>query len=124
MASRSRRPSPASSAEYEALLRVIVDLRDAAGVSQRELARRIDRSNSHVSMIENGQRRLELLEFYLIARAIGVEPSRLFETVSAVLDRVRAEPDAPIDPQAWRRIAGSPEALPAAADSSAENRCS
>ena len=87
---RARRPNPVSGSEYGAVLSVLVAWRRGAGISQRELARRIRRSNSHVSMIENGQRRLELLEFYEIARALGVSPASLFAEVAERLENLCA----------------------------------
>lgn len=90
MISRSRRPSPIGTGEYAAMLAVIVGQRLAHGVSQRELARRMARSNSHISMIENGQRRVELLEFYDIAHALGLPPAMLFEAIAKEVERVRA----------------------------------
>jgi transcriptional regulator with XRE-family HTH domain len=89
MTARPRRPVPLQGGEYAALLAVIVGQRLARGISQRELARRISRSNSHVSMIENGQRRVELLEFCDIANALGLSPTDLFGAVAGELDRVR-----------------------------------
>ncbi|WP_340646031.1 hypothetical protein [Phenylobacterium sp.] len=37
-------------------------------------------------MIETGQRRIDTLKFYKVARSVGVEPVALFERLSARLD--------------------------------------
>lgn len=61
---------------------VIVDVlrrtREHAGLTQGELGSRIDRDQSHVSLIEGSQRRLDLVEFMRIAVALGRDPVELF----------------------------------------------
>lgn len=64
--------------EYRALIAVVVAARREAGLSQRALAQRLGKASSHICMIERGQRRLDTLELYQIAKAIGVRPSVLF----------------------------------------------
>ena len=63
--------------EYDVLLKLLTDSRKESKVSQRELARRLGRTQSYVSKIESGDQRLDVLEFLDYARAIGVEPSLL-----------------------------------------------
>jgi transcriptional regulator with XRE-family HTH domain len=71
--------------------RIVVDLlrrtRIEAGLTQADLASRIGRDQSHISLIEGSQRRLDLVEFHEIARAIGADPVRLFAEISALIDR-------------------------------------
>jgi transcriptional regulator with XRE-family HTH domain len=64
--------------EYAALITVVASARKAAGVSQRELATRLGRSQSHVCKIEARQRRIDTLEFYRIARCLGISPTAFF----------------------------------------------
>jgi len=45
---------------------VLAEVRTKAAVTQRELARRLDRAHSYVSRIEKGDRRLDVPEFILI----------------------------------------------------------
>jgi DNA-binding XRE family transcriptional regulator len=54
----------------------LVALREAAGLTQRGLAKRIGRERSFVSRIEQGERRVDLIEFYWICRAVGVQPEK------------------------------------------------
>lgn len=63
---------------YALFLRELVAARKAAGVSQVELARRIGREQPFVSLIERGVRRLDVIEFLVIARALEFEPAELF----------------------------------------------
>ncbi|MHB8637980.1 MAG: helix-turn-helix domain-containing protein [Fimbriimonadaceae bacterium] len=63
--------------EYDVLLRLLSDARRESRTSQRELARRLGKTQSYVSKIESGQQRLDVLEFMDYARAIGAEPAML-----------------------------------------------
>jgi hypothetical protein len=53
-------------------------IRKRAGVTQQELARRLGKPQSFVSSYEQGQRRIDLLEFLLIVEALGADPRRVF----------------------------------------------
>jgi transcriptional regulator with XRE-family HTH domain len=53
---------------------VLVEIREAAGVTQRELARRLDRAHSYVSRIEKGDRRLDLPEFIEWCELLDADP--------------------------------------------------
>ena len=71
-------------AEYDVLLRLLKDARKESGVSQRELARRLGKTQSYVSKIENGDQRMDVLEFLDYARAIGKEPAMLMLKLDAM----------------------------------------
>ena len=63
------------------LCAVLVEARKGAGLSQEELARRLRRSQSFIAKIEVGERRLDVLEFIEIARALNRDPSELLSHV-------------------------------------------
>ena len=65
------------STRQRALIAAIVEAREAAGLTQRRLAAKLKRSNSFVWKIEAGERRIEVLEFAELARALGVKPSAI-----------------------------------------------
>jgi len=48
--------------EYQTLLEMLVEIRSKAGLKQAELAALLDRSQSYVSDVERGWRRLDLLQ--------------------------------------------------------------
>lgn len=52
-------------------------LRQEAGLTQRELCRRLGREHSFISKIELGERRVDLAEFYWICQACGVAPLKV-----------------------------------------------
>ena len=57
---------------YAAFVKVLTAARKDAGVTQVELAERLGKPQPFVSSIENGVRRVDLIEFYAIARALNV----------------------------------------------------
>jgi transcriptional regulator with XRE-family HTH domain len=59
------------------LCAVLVEARKGAGISQQELARRLKRSQSFIAKIEVGERRIDVVEFIEVARALGREPTEL-----------------------------------------------
>jgi transcriptional regulator with XRE-family HTH domain len=56
-----------------------------AGISQRELARRLGKPPSFVNKIEMLERRLDIVEFVAIARAMGATPEVLLKQMLVAL---------------------------------------
>jgi transcriptional regulator with XRE-family HTH domain len=74
---------------YASLLETVVEARKALGVSQVELARRLGKTQPFVSYFERGERRIDVIEFYAIMRALGVDPVEMFgELVKKLPERV------------------------------------
>lgn len=80
-----RRLSPDEEARYVEFRRLIVEEREKAGLSQGEVGALLDppRPQSHVGKIEVGLRRLDALEYFDIARAVGFDPCGLVEKLDA-----------------------------------------
>lgn len=57
-----------------AFARLLRGERKAAGVTQAGLARKLRRPQSYVSKYERGERRLDVIEFLEVARAVGFDP--------------------------------------------------
>ena len=57
--------------------------RRRANMTQVELARRLGKPQSVVSAIEAGKRRVDLVEFLLIARTLGADPLGIFAEIAA-----------------------------------------
>jgi transcriptional regulator with XRE-family HTH domain len=68
-------------ARHKALIVALKAARETAGVTQRELARRLDRAHSFVGKIESGERQLNVLEFCEYADAIGTDATVLIREV-------------------------------------------
>ncbi len=49
-----------------------------AGVRQQALAKKLGRPQSFVAKYEGGERRIDVVEFVTIARALGRDPVRMF----------------------------------------------
>jgi ribosome-binding protein aMBF1 (putative translation factor) len=69
------------SPKHRALIAVIVAARQGAGLTQRQLAAKLKRSNSFVWKFEAGERQLNVLEFIEIARALDVKASKLMTEI-------------------------------------------
>lgn len=77
------------SPDYRALIDALKEVRSQAGLSQRELARRLDKPPSFVNKIEKIERRLDLLEFIAIAEAMGFRPEEVLARLRRALpDRI------------------------------------
>lgn len=70
---------------YQSVVAVLVDARREAGVTQTVLARRLAKPQSYVSKVERRERRIDPIEFFDWARALGVEPTALFARLAARL---------------------------------------
>ena len=56
----------------EHLRKILLKARNAAGMTQAELAERLRRPQSFVSKYERGERRLDIVEFIEVASALGI----------------------------------------------------
>lgn len=59
---------------YARFLELLIKARKDASVTQDEVAERLSRPQSFVSKYENGERRVDVIEFLEIAQAIGFDP--------------------------------------------------
>lgn len=62
----------------ERVVETLIAARHAAGLKQADVARKLNKNQSYVSNIERGQRRVDILEFYVLARALNADPVTLF----------------------------------------------
>lgn len=69
------------SPKHLALMKVLRDTRQGRGLTQADLAARLDRPQSYVAKVEIGERRLEVVEFVAWARALGVKSGELLMPV-------------------------------------------
>ncbi len=66
------------SPEYARLIAALVAVRHAAGIRQQALAKKLGRPQSFIAKYEGGERRIDVVEFIAIARALGADPVKLF----------------------------------------------
>jgi len=60
--------------DYERFLRRLKDEREAAGITQAALSKKLERPQSFVSKGESGERRIDVGEFLQWAKALGIDP--------------------------------------------------
>ena len=73
--------------EYRALIGGLVRSREALGLSQRQLASQLGVPQSAISKIELGERRLDMVEYIIIRRALGSAPTDIGAEVCQVAGR-------------------------------------
>ena len=59
---------------YAVLRQMLVAIRKSARLSQRDLADRLGRERSFVARIEQGERRVDVIELFWICEACGADP--------------------------------------------------
>lgn len=59
------------SSGYTVFLDLLRDTREKAGVTQVELAEKLERTQSFVSKVERGETRLDILQLHAICAALG-----------------------------------------------------
>ncbi|WP_100485559.1 helix-turn-helix domain-containing protein [Mycobacteroides abscessus] len=69
------------SVEYQRLCALLRQMRGEAGLTQVQMAERLDVPQSFVSKYESGERRLDVVELGHVARAMG-------STLGAVVERL------------------------------------
>jgi transcriptional regulator with XRE-family HTH domain len=62
------------SPQYERFREELIAMRKANRLSQQQVAQALGRPQSFVAKVENGERRLDIVELVGYARAIGAEP--------------------------------------------------
>ncbi len=73
MATKAQHASP-----YQRLPGFLRDLREGAGLTQRDLGQRLKKPQSWVHNCETGNRRVDVTEFIAWARACKVDPEDAF----------------------------------------------
>ncbi len=66
----------------------MVALREKGGMSQRDLATRLGREHTFVGRIELGERRLGIVEFYWVAKALEQDPDSVARGVMRELSQL------------------------------------
>lgn len=67
--------------EYHIFRQCMIAARKEAQLTQATLAQSIKKPQSFVAKYENGERRLDVIEFLLIARVIGIDPCDILRRV-------------------------------------------
>jgi transcriptional regulator with XRE-family HTH domain len=76
------------SPESNILARRLAEMRTSVGVHQKDLATRLGLDQSVISNIERGQRRVDIVEFYRMARALDLDPVEAFKSIAREWDAI------------------------------------
>ena len=75
------------SSSYRSAIGKIIEARRKADMSQRDLAAALGKPPSWVAKVEQMERRLDLIEFIAVARALGLSEIELLRTVASALPK-------------------------------------
>ena len=76
-------PSALQQPSYKNLLGMLRDMREQAGLTQRDLAKKLKQSQAWVHNTETGQRRADITEFLDWCLACDVDPAEAFKRLIA-----------------------------------------
>lgn len=62
------------SVEYQTVIKALREARVAAHITQEELGRALGRPQSFIAKVENGERRLDVVEFVNLCRLVKIDP--------------------------------------------------
>ncbi|EBB6667376.1 helix-turn-helix transcriptional regulator [Salmonella enterica] len=62
------------SIEYQMVIKALREARVAGHITQEELGKALGRPQSFIAKVENGERRLDIVEFVHLCRLVGIDP--------------------------------------------------
>ena len=77
------------SEEYQTFLQVLVSERKSTGLKQGDVARKLNRPQSYLSKTEHGERRLDVVEFIALCRAMDADPLEVMAKVVEAIPQPR-----------------------------------
>jgi transcriptional regulator with XRE-family HTH domain len=72
------------SRRHKALIALLIERREAIGMTQTQLADRLGEYQSLVARLESGQRRVDVVEFLELAEALGFDAGKALAAVRKV----------------------------------------
>ncbi|MNG81816.1 Helix-turn-helix domain protein [compost metagenome] len=69
------------STEYQLVIKILRDARIEKGITQTKLAEALGRPQSFIAKVENGERKLDVVEFAVMARLLGVDAGAVLERI-------------------------------------------
>jgi len=78
---RWRVPRSLHSEDYRKLIAILLDARKRADLTQQQVADRLERPQSFIAKVEGGERRIDLVEFVALSRALDTDPRTLLDTL-------------------------------------------
>jgi len=75
------------SSDHLRLISLLASAREKAGLTQQELADRLGKPQSFVAKYEGGERRIDVIEFVAISRALDLDPARAVKEIAAKYEK-------------------------------------
>jgi len=69
------------SQEYQSIIKILREARLKQGITQEKLAQAFGRPQSFIAKVENGERRLDVVEFVHMARLLSLDPAQLLQKI-------------------------------------------
>jgi transcriptional regulator with XRE-family HTH domain len=92
--------------DYRVLVEHLTDIRRRIGMTQAELAQRLNRPQSYVSKVERFERRLDIGEWRRMALALDQSPADIFEEAASLLDDMDLLSETPASTPPGATVAG------------------
>lgn len=67
---------------YKLFLAILISARESKGLSQHQLAKKLKKPQSFISKYERGERRLDVVEFIDIAKALDADPHEIIRKIT------------------------------------------
>jgi transcriptional regulator with XRE-family HTH domain len=88
MATRARKLDKSVHSDGQsAFSKLMIRARKNAGLTQHQLAKRLQKPQSFVAKYEGGERRIDVVEFVTICQAIGTDPVKILKTLTKAVGR-------------------------------------
>lgn len=71
----------AQPAAHKIFVEELIAARKRSGLNQTEIAARLGKNQQYLSRIESGRRRIDVVEFVSLARAMDFDPAKLFARI-------------------------------------------
>lgn len=69
------------SEQYQFVIRALKEARIKQNITQEKLAQALNRPQSFIAKVESGERRLDMVEFVLLARLLSINPETVIKKI-------------------------------------------
>ncbi|MCA6219457.1 helix-turn-helix domain-containing protein [Photorhabdus antumapuensis] len=69
------------SEEYQHVIRLLRETRLEKGITQEKLAQEFGRPQSFIAKVENGERKLDVVEFVRMAHLLSLNPAQILDKI-------------------------------------------
>ncbi|MEG3135530.1 helix-turn-helix transcriptional regulator [Rouxiella sp. T17] len=69
------------SEDYQSVISMLKNARKERGITQTQLSEAFGRPQSFIAKVENGERRLDIVEFLHLARLLNFEPAAVIDKI-------------------------------------------